>query len=124
MQYAKLDFQDEHSLIEECVDTWGADAVENLLAAEGERVIVLKESADNYYDIQLRDGTVIESINGDFLIMEKPKLNKANIKKAIEHLQQANACQQLANLPQDEDDVSYELHTTIENMIEVLEEYL
>ena len=124
MQYAKLDFQDDHSLIEECVDTWGADAVENLLSSEGERVIVLKESADNYYDIQLRDGTVVKSINRDFLIMEKPTLDKAKIKEAIEHLQRANQLQQEAGLPKDEDDVSYELHTTIENMIEVLEEHL
>lgn len=124
MQYAKLDFQDEHNLIEECVDSWGADVVENLLSSEGERIIVLKESADNYYDIQLRDGTVVKSINGDFLIMEKPKLDKAKIKEVIEHLQKANQLQQTAGLPVDEDDLSYELHNAIENIIEVLEEHL
>ena len=51
-------------------------------------------------------------------------VDKAKIKEVIEHLQKANQLQQTAGLPVDEDDLSYELHNAIENIIEVLEEHL
>lgn len=50
--------------------------------------------------------------------------NKAWIKNAIYHLNMANSSQQKANIQSDdEEDVCYEIHNAIENIINTLEEY-
>ena len=51
--------------------------------------------------------------------------NKAKIQEAIEYLNRANAAQQQADIvSDDEEDVCYEVHNAIENVINTLEEFL
>jgi hypothetical protein len=52
-------------------------------------------------------------------------LDKAKIAEAIEYLNRANALQQEANIDSEADeDVSYKIHSAIEDAIETLESFL
>ena len=52
-------------------------------------------------------------------------LDKAKLAEAIEYLNRANALQQEANIDSEADeDVSYKIHSAIEDAIETLESFL